>query len=492
MNTRTYYRPLAAVSVATLLLLSGCGGGGNGGGSFFAGVGVGGNTSNNSGSNSAGSGDSNSSSGDSGGSTAKFTIGGTISGLSAEGLALQNNGGDLLSVANGSTAFKFATALPSGTAYDVGFAAHPFGQVCFLNGQSGNATADVVSIAIVCGDWTSVSAKVNLFAGSTTRGVQDGARLAAGFYGPYGLAFGPDGTMVVADSGNNTIRKITPAGVVSTLAGDSSLLNGGHADGAGTAASFKNPRGVIVDPNGITYVADHENNMIRKITPEGVVSVFAGQTAGGNVDGVGANAQFQFPWGIVMAASGNLFIADQGNNLIRKITPAGVVSTFAGNGSAGFVDANGTSAQFSFPTGLAIDAADNLYVSDQGNNVIRKITPAGLVSTFAGNGTAVSGDGTGTSASFARPVGIAIDGDGNIYVTDLDTNSIRKISPDRTVTTLAGGDINGGNVDGRGNDARFNQPMGVGVDRSGDVFVADRSNNTIRKITRTDAVSPPP
>ncbi|MDR6520948.1 NHL repeat-containing protein [Variovorax atrisoli] len=490
MTNRTYCRPLAAVGAAALLLLSACGGGGNGGGSFFAGVGAGGNTGANSNSSvpsnsSNGSGNPSGTDSSNGGSVARFTIGGTISGLDADGFVLRNNGGDLLSVASGATTFKFATSLASGAAYNVDVARHPFGEVCLLNGQAGTASADVVSVAIVCGDWVAASAKVDVFAGSIARGVQDGARLAAGFYGPYGLAFGPDGAMFVADSGNNTIRAITPEGVVSTLAGDSSLLNGGHDDGTGTAASFKNPRGVVVDSNGTIYVADYENNMIRKVTPQGVVSVFAGSTVGGNLDGTGASALFQSPWGIVVDAGGNLFVADQGNHLIRKITPAGVVSTFAGTGTPGFVNANGTGAQFHYPTGLAIDAAGNLYVGDQNNNVVRMITPAGDVSTFAGSGTPASVDGTGTAASFNLPIGVATDEGGNVYVTELLSNSVRKISTAGRVTTLAGGSAGGAYVDGSGSDARFNEPMGVAVDRKGDVYIADRSNNMIRRVTRT-------
>jgi len=489
VTNRTYCRPLAAVGAAALLLLSACGGGGNGAGSFFAGVGVGGNTAANSNSgvpsnsgNPSGTGGGSGS--NTGGSAAQFTVGGTISGLDAEGLALRNNGGDLLSVSGGATTFRFATSLASGAAYNVDIARHPFGEVCSLNGQAGTVNADVVSVAIVCGDWVAVSAKVELFAGSALHGVQDGPRLAAGFYGPYGLAFGPDGTMFVADSGNNTIRAITPAGVVSTLAGDSSLLNGGHDDGTGAAASFKNPRGLAVDSNGTIYVADYENHMIRKVTPQGVVSVFAGSTVGGTLDGTGTAAQFQYPWGIVVDASGNLFVADQGNHLIRKITPAGVVSTFAGTGTPGFVNANGTGAQFHYPTGLAIDAAGNLYVGDQNNNVVRMVTPAGDVSTFAGSGNPASVDGTATAASFNLPIGVATDEGGNVYVTELLSNSVRKISPAARVTTLAGGSASGAYVDGDGGNARFNEPMGVAVDRKGDVYIADRSNNMIRRIAR--------
>lgn len=486
---RINHGPLAAVSAAALLLLSACGGGGgNGGGSFFAGVGTAGNTGGSntntsapaSGSGSASGGDT----GSTGGSTARFAIGGTIAGLDADGLTLRNNGGDLLSVAGGATTFKFATTLASGAAYSVDIASHPFGEVCFLNGQGGTANADVVSIAIVCGDWLAVSAKVDLFAGSIAQGVQDGDRLSAGFYGPYGLGFGADGTMFVADTGNHTIRAITPAGDVSTLAGDSSLINGGHDDGTGAAASFKGPRGIAVDAGGIVYVADYENSMIRKVTPQGVVSTFAGSTVAGALDGTGTAAQFKYPWGIVVDASGNVFVADQGNHLIRKITPAGVVTTFAGTGTPGFANGNGTSAQFHYPTGLAIDAAGNLYVGDQNNNVVRLITPAGDVSTFAGSGTQASVDGTGTAASFNLPIGVSTDAGGNVYVTELLNNGVRKISPAKRVTTLVSGSPLGAYVDGNGNDARFNDPMGVAVDRKGDVYIADRSNNMIRRITR--------
>jgi len=182
---------------------------------------------------------------------------------------------------------------------------------------------------------------------------------------------------------------------VSTFAGSTE----GDADGSGTSAQFSTLGQIAMDSNGNIFVADAGNNKIKKITPSGVVSAFAGSTQG-DVDGIGSAAQLNYPYGIAIDSNNNVFIADSNNDKIKKITPSGAVTTFAGSGSSGFADGQGTAAQFNFPVGLAIDSQDNLYVTDYQNNRIRKITPSGVVSTFAGNGTDGSQDGQGVNAEF--------------------------------------------------------------------------------------------
>jgi serine/threonine-protein kinase len=286
----------------------------------------------------------------------------------------------------------------------------------------------ILLITIFC--WTSMirplqAQLVSTFAGSGSQGSSDGTGTSASFSYPIGIAVDVSGNVYVTDAGNNLIRKITSAGVVSTLAGSGSI---GSTDGTGTAASFNDPNGVAVDGSGNVYVADMNNNLIRKITSAGVVSTFAGSVSAGFADGTGIAASFKNPFGIAIDGVGNLYVGDFGNSLIRKITPTGVVSTFAGSGSQGSSDGKGTAARFFLPAGVSVDGSGNVYVADEANNLIRKITPAGLVSILAGSGSQGSADGTGIAASFKNPFGIAVDGSGNVYVADTDNNRIRKIS----------------------------------------------------------------
>ena len=274
---------------------------------------------------------------------------------------------------------------------------------------------------------------------------------------------------------------------MTTFAGAANVITG--ADG--TPGSFNNPYGVAIDAAKNIYVTDTVNNTVRKITPGRVVSTLAG-TAGqfGTTDATGSAARFNFPVGIAVDSSGNVFVADSKNFTIRKITPAGVVTTFAGAPfQLGLTDATGAAARFFLPFGLAIDSADNLYVADSGNHTIRKITPAGVVSTLAGTaGQSNFTNGTGAAARFASPFGVAADGGGNVYVADSGNHAIRKITAAGVVTTVAGTAFAGAS-DGAAAGARFNQPRGVAVDASGNLFVADYGNSTLRSITAGGVVS---
>ena len=262
---------------------------------------------------------------------------------------------------------------------------------------------------------------------------------------------------------------------VSTLAGSSF----GFANGMGADTKFNNPSGVAVDASGNVYVADTFNHRIRKITPEGVVSTLAGSSQG-FADGTGATAKFQFPYGLAVDASGNVYVGDTYHHQIRKITPEGVVSTLAGS-SQGFANGTGTAAKFQYPNGLAVDASGNVYVADTFNHRIRKITPEGVVSTLAGSSKGFA-DATGTAAKFYNPFGVSVDASGNVYVADTYNHRIRKITPEGVVSTFAGSSF--GFADGQGTAAKFNYPFGVSVDALGNVYVADTKNQKIRKINR--------
>lgn len=318
----------------------------------------------------------------------------------------------------------------------------------------------------------------------------DGAGTAARFYRPEGVAADSNGSVFVADRLNHTIRKIAAAGEVSTVAGLAG--SAGSADGAGAAARFNQPTGIAVDADGNLYVADCGNHTVRKITPAGAVTTLAG-AAGlpGAADGTGSAARFSNPRGVALDASRNLYVADASNHTLRKVTPAGAVTTLAGSaGNAGSTDAAGAAARFNTPAGVAVDDGGNLYVADSGNHTLRQVTPGGVVTTFAGEaGNAGSADGTGSVARFNCPCAVAVDGGRNLYVTDQLNHTLRKVTPLADVTTLAGLGASPGSADGNGAAARFNEPAGVAVGASGNVWVGDAGNHTLRLVTLAGDVS---
>ena len=323
-------------------------------------------------------------------------------------------------------------------------------------------------------------------------GSTDGIGAEARFNAPSGVAVDNGGYVYVGDCRNDTIRKIAPDGTVTTLAG--TVGRPGSSDGPGSTASFVFPYGVAVDLSGNVYVSDNGNQTIRKITPGGGVTTLAGSpgqlTVGvpvilggaapvvGNGDGTGPAARFLNPTGVAVDSSGMVYVAD--DNIVRRITPAGVVTTIAGTQwVSGSADGPGSLAQFGMTQGVAVDPYGNLYVADSGNFSVRKITQLGLVTTLAG-GTRGTADGLGAAAQFGELYGIAVDARGTVFVTDGLFNTIRKITPDGTVTTLAGDPSLAGGSDGLGSAALFYTPIGVAVDASENVFVADSFNNLIR------------
>ena len=334
------------------------------------------------------------------------------------------------------------------------------------------------------------SGVVTYIAGGGRQNNTDGTGTGAHFYIPYGCALDTSGNLYVADTKNNTIRKVAPGGVVTTFAGNGS--RGGSLDGTGTAARFASPQAVAVDGSGNVYVADSGNSTIRLISPAGVVSTYAGVAGNpGSADGTGSAASFQNPRGLALDASGNLYVADSGNNTIRKIAPGGIVTTFAGVAHViGSADGTGTAASFTGPQGLTIDSSGKIYVCDFGNNTIREITPAAVVTTLVGTaGVVGSADGTGAAASFSGPSAVTVDGSGNLYVADTINDTVRQITVAGVVTTMAGKASGQGSTNGTGTAAKFFQSQGVALDNSGNVYVADTNNSTIRKISPGGVVS---
>jgi hypothetical protein len=297
---------------------------------------------------------------------------------------------------------------------------------------------------------------VSTFAGNGQAMEADGIGTAAGFNQPYGIASDAAGNIYVVDQPANVVRKITPAGVVTTIIGSGGF---GEANGAALQATFSYPSGIAIDAAGNIYLADEEGmNITRKITPDGTVSTLCASAAlsGGSTNGL---------YGIAVDAKGNVYQSDMYNNQVRKITPDGTGSIFAGSGTAGAADGTGTSATLNYPNGLVCDAAGNVFVADWGNRCIRKITPAGVVTTVAPVNT--------------HPVGITINAAGYLFMSDGVT--IDKISPAGKVTLVTGTGANGF-VNGPLNQASFYGGFGIALDPSGNLFVADANNNVIRKV----------
>jgi streptogramin lyase len=320
---------------------------------------------------------------------------------------------------------------------------------------------------------------VMTLAGSGVAAFTDGQGVAASFNGPRGVAVDANGSVYVADTENNRVRKISASGMVTTLAGSGVAA---FADGQGVAASFNRPRGVAADANGNVYVADTENNRIRKISASGMVTTLAGSGVAAFADGQGVAASFAAPKSVAVDESCNVYVVDADNNKIRKISPSGVVTTVAGSGKKDFRDGAGAEASFFTPVGIAVDSNSNIYVSEIGDGKIRKINSNGIVSTLADSGLGVCADGSGSPASFNVPFGLTVDRNGNIYVAEIKNHKIRKITPDGLVTTLAGSGKTGAE-EGYSTAASFNSPWGVAIDEFGAVYVADQGNNKIRKIS---------
>lgn len=319
-------------------------------------------------------------------------------------------------------------------------------------------------------------------------GSADGVGGAASFRKTYGVAVDSSGNVFVVDSdappntANNTIRKITPAGVVTTFAGTAGVT--GSADGVGAAASFNNPQGIAIDQFDNLYVADTMNQTIRKITPAAVVSTVAGKPGvDAHVDGSLTAARFYYPYGVAVDDASNVYVVG-GDDTVRKITSTAVTTIAGSSKIEGTADGTGSAARFNEPWGVTSTGSGTLFVADQQNHTIRRVTYDGVVTTLAGApGVAGSSDGTGNGATFHDPSGITLDGAGDLYVTDTDNYTVRKITQAGTVTTVAGTAGVSDSSDGVGSAARFFDPTGIADAPDGSLYVADSSNRTIRRIT---------
>ncbi len=294
-------------------------------------------------------------------------------------------------------------------------------------------------------------------------------------YRSYGIVVDSGAILYITDTLNHRILKIKPSGEVSTFAGSTQ----GYQDGVGSAAKFYEPHGLAIDKQGNLYICDTNNHRIRKVDSTGKVTTIAGSGNAGSADGIGTSAQFNEPQGITVDQNGNLFVADTLNHRIRKIDRAGKVTTIAGS-TQGYRDGQGGAAQFNFVFGIVIDKNNMLYIADAFNHKIRKVDLTGKVTTLAGSGNAGRKDGLGITAEFDQPHGLTMDQSGNLYIADMQNHRIRKLAPDGQVSTIAGSIQ--GLKDGANNTAQFNKPYALTFVPGFGLYVADTYNYRIRTV----------
>jgi len=314
---------------------------------------------------------------------------------------------------------------------------------------------------------------------------------SAKFNQPRAVATDNDGNLYIADMRNHVIRKVNPNGIVNTVAGNGTAGNSG-AGGPATAGQLAQPTGMTIDNEGNIYIADYNSSVIKKVTTSGIMTIFAGNgTEGFSGDGGPAGqAKLYRPTAVAVDKDGSLYISDASNKVIRKVTKQGVISTVAGvPGRAGYSGDGGpaTKALLTQPAGIAVDNSGNLYIADPSNSVVRKVNPAGIITTFAGNGSAgYSGDnGPATKAQFqiGSPQGLAVDAAGDVYASDYQNHAIRKINTKGIITTIAGtGAPDYAGDGGPAILAKIWYPIGIATDVAGNVFITDSYNNTIREI----------
>lgn len=321
---------------------------------------------------------------------------------------------------------------------------------------------------------------VSTISGNHSYDLVDGSARFSSYRYPHGIVKDSLGNLFVTDKSNHVIRKINSDGQVSVFSGTGIA---GKTDGVSTQAQFSSPTGIAIDSSDNLYVVDSGNNVIRKITNDGYVSTVAGSGEEGFKDGTALEAEFKQPFDLSIAPDGTIYVSDSGNHRIRKIDADGSVTTYAGTGSAGFIDGYGKYSKFNSPHGIELDEEGNLYLADFGNNRIRKIDSNGLVTTVAGSGAPSFQDGDAKFAQFNGPIAITLDKE-SIIVSDHYNNKIRKISPDGNVTTLAGLGASGA-IDGIARNSSFNSPVGITMDKDS-LLICDSKNNVVRKLYKSE------
>jgi uncharacterized protein (TIGR03437 family) len=336
--------------------------------------------------------------------------------------------------------------------------------------------------------------------GGTSDHTDEIPALSGTLFEPVGLAFDAAGNLYIAESGVSQIRKVTPDGFIHHVAGSTSGLSGFSGDGGPAANALLNgPQEIAVDPKGNLYIADLNNQRIRKIDPNGVISTVAGSgSAGfGGDGGLAASASLFYPSGVAVDTSGNLFIADQFNRCVRRVTPSGMIDTVAGNNKIFPPTFSGdggpaTVASLGRTYGIAVDPAGNVYISDEDQRRIRRVDVSGNIDTVAGNGvTNFAGDsGTATQAALDFPTDVKVDSSGNLYIADSMNHRVRKVASDGTITTIAGLGTPGFSGDGGlAVSAQLNTPVAVAIDSTGNVYISEQGSNRIRRVAPSGVIS---
>ena len=342
---------------------------------------------------------------------------------------------------------------------------------------------------------TAQAQNIYTVAGNDTAGYSGdgGAATSAKLYNPIGVAVDASGNLFIADFYNNRIRKVSTSGVITTVAGNGTSGYSGDG-GAATSAELNYPISVAVDGSDNLYIVDYNNTVIRKVATNGTISTVAGNgiTGYSGDGGAATSAELNGLIGVAVDGGGNLYIADPGNNRIRKVSTNGIITPVAGNGynagiGGGYSGDGGaaTSAALYYPQSVYVDGSGNLYIADAGNNRIRKVSTNGIITTVAGNGTSgYSGDGgTATSAKLNVPTGVAVDRNGNLYIADTRNNVIRKVATNGIINTVAGNSKQGYSGDGGpATSAELNYPNSVAEDGNGNLYIVDQSNNVIREV----------
>ncbi len=408
----------------------------------------------------------------------KVATGGTITTVAGNGTFPASGSGFVGAAGDGGPAINAQLGFPTGIAVDSA------GNLYIADQGSHRVRKVTAGVATI------TSAAGNGFTGySGDGGPATNAQLGV----PLGIVVDSAGNLYVSDADNNVVRKITPGGVITTVAGNGGGTPGYTGDGGpATNATLSGPAGLAIDASGNLFIADMNNSVVRKVSAGGTITTVAGKSSCGysGDGGLATNALLCNPWGLALDTAGNLYIADSGNNLVRKVAAGGTITTVAGTRTAGYSGDGGlaTLAQLSSPTGVAVSAGGTVYIADYLNNRIRAVTPTGMITTVAGGGTVVPGDGgPATAAQLAYPAGVWVDAAGNLYIAETNSGLIRQVGGTGTITTIAGNTTfatalysgDGGPASG----AAVGSPQAVTMDAGGNVYLADVQHDVIRMLT---------